>query len=168
MSPTTEPPPCHAVDLNHSASSAASGGVSLTSAFTFRFGGPAASVSVICAVTLSGSEIGSGNATATISPIPAAATAQRGEGARSSTGGASARPIAPPSTPPETAASSPKITASGSSEDGQDIVIHTCDQPHSAARPSVPIATPETAPNRTGRRVVRRSATTSTQIASTA
>ena len=98
--------------------------------------------------------------------MPAAITAQRGEGASSSTGGASARPIAPPSTPPETAASRPKITASGSSEDGQDIVIHTCDQPHSAARPIVPIAAPATAPNRTGLRTVSSSATTSTQTAS--
>src|SRR5829696_663431 len=166
MSPTTEPPPCHAVDLNHSALSAASDGVSLTSVFTVRFGGPPASVSVTCAVTLSGAEIGSGNAMATTSPAPASATAQCGEGARSSTGGASARPIAPPSTPPETAASRPKITASGSNEDGQDIVIHTCDQPHSAARPNVPMAAPETAPNTTGRRTVTSSATTSTQIAS--
>ena len=58
------------------------------------------------------------------------------------------------------------MTASGSSEDGHDIVIQTCDQPHSAASPIVPIAAPETAPNSTGRRIVSSSATTSTQAAS--
>ena len=126
------------------------------------------SVSVTCALTFSPAGDRQRERDGHDQPDARGATAQRGEGARSSTGGASARPIAPPSTPPETAASRPRITASGSSEEGHDIVIHTCDQPHSAARPNVPIAAPETAPNTTGRRTVTSSATTSTQIASTA
>src|SRR4051794_25681814 len=167
MSATTAPPPCHEVDLNHSAPWAASGGESLTSALTVRFGGPWTSVSVICAVTGEPLEIGSGYAIANSSPTPAATSGQRGIGASRSTGGESARPIAAPITPPHTAASSPKITPSGSSEEGHAIVIQTSDQPRSAARPNVPSPSPATNPNTTGRRVVTTSAAPSTTSAST-
>ena len=60
------------------------------------------------------------------------------------------------------------MAPSGNSEDGQGMVHQTCDQPHSAASPTVPMATPASAPKAIGRRrAAKRSAMSSTSPAST-
>lgn len=56
----------------------------------------------------------------------------------------SATPIRAPTTPPATPAASVTISTSGSSDPGHGSVLQTCDQPHSAARPSVPTSAPAT------------------------
>jgi hypothetical protein len=57
----------------------------------------------------------------------------------------------PPITPPATAAISPAIAPSGKREAGQGLTTQTCEKPHSAARPTVPIARPASAPKVIGR-----------------
>ena len=55
----------------------------------------------------------------------------------------------------------------GTISDDQGSGIQTCDQPHSAARPTVPISAPAVRPKASGRRVDTTSAAASTQSAST-
>src|SRR3954471_11179603 len=85
-------------------------------------------------------------------PAAAGATAGAGEGSLRS-GAARAVPTKAPTRPPPMATIGVIAIASPSIEEGQGIGIHTWDQPHSAASPTVPISRPETAPNRYGRLV---------------
>ena len=73
----------------------------------------------------------------------------------------------PPITPPATAAMKPAMIPSGSRAPVQGIVHQTCDQAHSAARPSVPMPTPAIAPKRIPLTGSVRRATASTTSAST-
>ena len=78
-----------------------------------------------------------------IAPTAAtAATASAGRGTRSRrcTAGVRQRPMKPPITPPAIAAIRPVIAPSGKREAGQGLTTQTCEKPHSAARPTVPIA----------------------------
>ena len=63
---------------------------------------------------------------------------RRAQGARCAGAASTARcePIHAPSSAPAIAVAKPSSAASGSSSDGHGIGIQTCDQPHSAARPS--------------------------------
>src|SRR4051812_19531293 len=88
-----------------------------------------------------------------------------GEGSLRS-GAASAVPTKAPTKPPLTATIGVIRIASPSIDDGQEIGIHTCDQPHSAASPTVPMSAPDTTPKRYGRLVSSHSATSSTHAAS--
>ena len=79
----------------------------------------------------------------------------------------SARPMNPPRMPPATPARSARIAPSGKIEDGHGNGIHRCDQPHSAAKPTVPISAPATTPRVSGLFGFMRQATSSTSSAST-
>ena len=76
-------------------------------------------------------------------------------------------PIQAPIVAPAIAAAKPTIAASGNAAPGQGSGIQSWDQPHSAARPTVPIPTPARSPKRSGRRVETKRATPSTITAST-
>ena len=154
------------VVLNHSAPRAASGGCTRAVTVTSRFGGGL----TVCSATVT---VGGCFGVGICSPYatsPATAAAARGttqRGVRSS--GApplSERPMNPPNTPPAMAAIKPTMAPSGKSEEGHAIVQNTCDQPHSAARPIVPMPTPAAAPNAIGRPSGNRRATASMTSAS--
>ena len=128
--------------MSHSASSAALAGVTLMVALTARPpSDPGTSRRATVAVRGPSVESGSPHAITASSTTPAASAARRS--ARSGGNGrgrTSAAPTKPPTAPPATAATKPAMAASGSSADGHGIGIHTCDQPHSAPRPTVPIS----------------------------
>src|SRR3954462_4850660 len=98
-------------------------------------------------------------------PATAGATAGAGGGSLRR-GAARAGPPEGPPRPPPIATIGVITIASPSIDEGQESGIHTCDQPHSAARPTVPVSRPETAPNREGRLVSGTGATASTPAAS--
>ena len=154
--------------VSQCASSAAPVGLRVTSAATSRSAPPRSSVSVTwprrpSSAGLSKAEPSSAN-TAT-ADATAAARMARGRG-RGWT--ARCEPIHAPSTPAATAVARLSSAASGSRLDGHGIGIHTCDQPHSAARPTVPMPTPDHSPNASGRRSATSArATPSTTSAST-
>jgi hypothetical protein len=66
--------------------------------------------------------------------------------------GVTARPMAPPRMPAPMAHTSVTGSASAISDSGHGLTIHTCDQPYSAKKPTVPISTPAMAPIVIGRR----------------
>ena len=72
-----------------------------------------------------------------------------------------------PTSPPATPASTVTTATSGSSAVGHGSGIQTCDQPHSAAVPTVPISRPATAPKTSGPRSSSSAAAPSTSSAST-
>ena len=73
-----------------------------------------------------------------------------------------------PTSPPATPASTLTTATSGSSAVGHGSGIQMCDQPHSAAVPTVPISRPATAPKTSGpRRASSAAAVASTSSAST-
>src|SRR3954447_6771935 len=124
MPATTERPslPCHAVSTNQYAFLAASGGSSWIRALTSRFGAGLASVSVTFAVTGLPAEIGVAQATTATAPTIASGSAKRGTGRGGISGELRARPMKPPMTPPETAATKPQMIPSRSMLDGHEIV----------------------------------------------
>ena len=75
-------------------------------------------------------------------------------------------PMNAPTRPPLTPASTVTAATSGSSSAGHGSGIQTCDQPHSAAVPIVPISRPATAPNASGPRLTSTNAAPSTSSAS--
>src|SRR3954453_2397131 len=124
MSATTGRPslPCQAGPPNQEASLAASGGSSWTRALTSRLGAGLASVSVTFAVTGLPPEIGVAHATTATAPTIASGRAKRGPGRGGISGELSARPMKPPITPPDTAATKPQTIPSSSMLEGHEIV----------------------------------------------
>jgi len=75
-------------------------------------------------------------------------------------------PRKPPSTPAAIAVTRTGTIASAIRLSGHGTGIQACDQPYSAANPTVPISAPERAPNAYTLRVATTSAAASTQRAS--
>ncbi len=78
-----------------------------------------------------------------------------------------AAPTKPPTAPAPTAVKRPATAASGQSDAPHGMGIHTLLQPHSTARPTVPMRTPASAPSATGERGRELRKTASTSSAST-
>ena len=110
----------------------------------------------------------SGNGTNSTSAIPAQADAatKRGVRWRSSRSSSSVRPANPPMTPPDTPAIITSGMTSGNRFEVQGIAIHVWLHAHSAAKPTVPMPSPATAPRVIWRVRGTTSATSSTTTAS--
>src|SRR5207248_9628273 len=117
-------------------------------------GAGVATLTVSVAYYTGGAHMGHAIANTARTPAHASGTTSRGDRWRLEPTGSSARPARPPSTPPATAAMKPRIAPSGHSAEFHGSGIQICVQPHSAAKPIVPMSAPLTSPNVTCLRVL--------------
>ena len=138
--------------MTQDASSAKSSGLKRTAISPSRSGPGRVSVTVTEALAPLGfSSMRPLAITATIASIEAAKAVRAT--AREGSWRSRPAPSRLPSVPPASAATSAMIRPSGRMSVVQGIGITRCDQPHSAAKPRVPTAAPDTRPNAMGRLV---------------